>query len=176
MASQILELRPCVNEMVSQLPGFLIDRDYLLAVCSMKWYPSYRDSPKYSHVFKWNGIPVTGILSYKQPCVQWNCIPVTGILSYKQPCVQWNDIPVTGILLNTAVYSMKRQPSYRDHLTYGRVFNKMASQLSGFAHITIITAVCSMKRYISDENTQWWYSVYTHEDNYIHRTFVIVSV
>ena len=177
------------NEMASMLPGFsdiqpciqwhcfpVIRILSYAAVCSMKWYSSYRDYLIYSCVFKEMASQVPGF-SDIHTCVQWNGIPVTGILSYTavcsmkrhpsyshiQPCVQWNGIPVTGILSYIAVCSMKWDPSYRDSLIYSRVFNEMASQLPGFSFIQpgvqwngipvtgilSYTAVCSMKWYPS---------------------------
>ena len=169
------------NKMASKLPGFsdiqacvqwngipVTEILSYTAVCSMKWYPSYQDSLIYSRVFNEMASQLPGFF-HIQPCVQWNGISVTGIISYTavcsmkwytnyrdsliysrvfnemvsqlprfshiQPCVQWNGIPVNGILWYTVVCSMKWHPGCWDSLLYSRVFNEMVSQISQFSDI-----------------------------------------
>ena len=158
------------NEMVSQLPGFsdiqpcvqwndipVTGIPSYTAVCSMKWYPSYRDPLIYSPIFDEMVTQNTGIIAlclikwysgfqdyfiypidqdYLTACsMKWypsnRDFPI-----YSHSCVQWNDIPIsTGILRYTNMCSMKWYPSNRDSLIYTRAFNEMASQLQGFPHI-----------------------------------------
>ena len=129
------------------------------AVCSMKWYPSYRDSLIYSRLFNEMVSQLPGF-SYTVVChVKWYP-SYRGSLIYSRV---FNEMVSQLPGLYTAVRSMKWHPSYRNNLIYSRVFNEMVSQLPGFSDIQpcvqwndipvtgipSYTAVCSMKWYPS---------------------------
>ena len=151
MASQLQgfpHIQPCVQWNGIPVTGILS----YSAVCSMKWYPSYRD-----------------FLLYR-PCVQWNGIPVTGTLWYTPVhSMKWHP-SYQDSLMYSRVCLMKLYSSYRDSLMYSRVFNEMASQLPEFSDIqpciqwngvpnTGIRDLCLMKWYPSCQDfpplSQW---------------------